>query len=235
MEYIVQLLAQFLAVIVVLTFHEYAHAYVAYKCGDPTARFSGRMSLNPLQHFDPLGIVMFALVGFGWAKPVPVNPNNFRNYRRGSFLTSAAGIITNYAMAFLLTPIWGLVVLYVCPIVSGTYMEIFLRALCSCLVMYSLSFCIFNLLPFYPLDGFRIVDALSKKKGKVYWILRQYGQYILLGLILINILSARIPLLNAINVLEYVMIFVKNILSKPITVFWEWIFNLLSINIRFIF
>ena len=234
MIFIIQLLAQFLAVMVVITFHEFSHAYVANKCGDPTARFSGRMTLNPLKHFDPLGILMFAVAGFGWAKPVPVNPNNFRHYRRGSFLTSAAGIITNYVMAFLLAPIWGLVVIYVCPIVAGTYMEIFLRSLFSLLVVYSLSFSVFNLLPFYPLDGFRIIDALDKKKGKVYWFLRQHGQYILLGLILLNVLSTRLPILQSINILEYVLIFVKNILAKPITSFWEWIFSLFQLNVQFI-
>ena len=106
MDYIVYLLASFLAVMVVITLHEFSHAFVAYKCGDPTAKFSGRMTLNPIKHFDPIGIVMFALVGFGWARPVPVNPNNFLHYRSGSFWTSAAGIITNYISAFLFYPIF---------------------------------------------------------------------------------------------------------------------------------
>ena len=78
--YFIAVAAQFLAVIVVVTTHEFAHAFVAYKCGDPTAKFSGRMTLNPLKHIDPLGILMFALAGFGWAKPVPVNPYNFKDY-----------------------------------------------------------------------------------------------------------------------------------------------------------
>ena len=77
MIYLVQLIASFLAVALVITLHEFAHAFVAYKCGDPTAKFSGRMTLNPIKHFDPLGILMFALAGFGWAKPVPINPYNF--------------------------------------------------------------------------------------------------------------------------------------------------------------
>ena len=84
LSYLVVLIAQFLAVMAVITVHEYAHAFVAYKFGDPTAKFAGRMSLNPMRHFDPLGIVMFAVVGFGWAKPVPINPNNFNNYKKGS-------------------------------------------------------------------------------------------------------------------------------------------------------
>ena len=235
MNYLIQLVAQFLAVMVVITFHEFAHAYVANKCGDPTARFSGRMTLNPLKHFDPFGILMFALAGFGWAKPVPVNPNNFNNYRKGSFLTSAAGIITNYIMAFILYPIFVLVLLYVCPLVSGTYMEILLTSFFSSLVVYSLSFCVFNLLPFYPLDGFRIVDALDRKKGKVYWFLRQYGQYILLGLIFISILSDRIPYLGYINILDYILSFAIKILGWPITSLWNWVFSLLNLSIRFVF
>ena len=112
MDYIVYLLASFLAVMVVITLHEFSHAFVAYKCGDPTAKFNGRMTLNPIKHFDPIGIVMFALVGFGWARPVPVNPNNFRHYRSGSFWTSAAGIITNYISAFLFYPIFLLTLNY---------------------------------------------------------------------------------------------------------------------------
>jgi len=77
----IPLLATFLAVMVIISFHEFAHAFAAYKCGDPTAKFSGRMTLNPTKHFDPIGIVMFVLAGFGWAKPVPSNPYNFKNYR----------------------------------------------------------------------------------------------------------------------------------------------------------
>ena len=106
-----RLLASFLVVVVVLSLHEFAHAFVAYKCGDPTAKFSGRMTLNPLRHFDPIGMLMFAVVGFGWAKPVPINPNNFKNYRSGTFWTSAAGIIMNYCMAALFYPLY-LVVIY---------------------------------------------------------------------------------------------------------------------------
>ena len=226
MDYFVRLLASFLAVMVVITFHEFAHAYVANKCGDPTARFSGRMTLNPLKHFDPFGILMFAVAGFGWAKPVPVNPTNFNNYRKGAFLTSVAGIATNYLMAFILYPVYILVIAYVLPFFYGTYMEIFLLYLFYSLFIYSLNFCAFNLLPFYPLDGFRMIDALKRKQGKAYRFLKQYGQYILLALIAISILADRMPILNYINVLDVVLSFIINIFGKPITLFWDWIFRL---------
>lgn len=224
---IVLFLAQLLAVTVVIVLHEWAHAYAAYKCGDPTAKFSGRMTLNPSKHFDPLGILMFALAGFGWAKPVPINPNNFRNYRKGSLITSSAGIIMNYLTAFLFYPIFCLVVWYVCPKVEGTYAEDFLYQLFWCLFAWSLSFCIFNLLPFYPLDGFRIVDAASTRRGKVYRFLQRYGWYILMGLILINIAETRLPILHYVNILGYFMEYAVAFIGKPITLFWNWIFGLI--------
>ena len=101
---LIRLLTSFLAVTVVLTLHEFAHAFVAYKCGDPTPKWNGRLSVNPARHFDLIGLICFAFVGFGWAKPVPVNPNNFRKYRKGSILTAGAGIVMNYLSAFLFYP-----------------------------------------------------------------------------------------------------------------------------------
>ena len=94
------LIASFLAVTIVLTLHEFSHAFVAYKCGDPTPKMNGRLTLNPLAHFDPLGLVMFTLAGFGWARPVPINPFNFRHYRRGLAFTALAGNILVYRKDF---------------------------------------------------------------------------------------------------------------------------------------
>ncbi len=233
MIYLVQLLASLLAVMFIITLHEFAHAFVAYKCGDPTAKFSGRMTLNPVRHFDPIGVIMFAFAGFGWAKPVPVNPRNFKNYTWGSFWTSAAGIIVNYLTAFLFFPLLALVWIYVLPEVQGTYAYYFLRTFFAAMVLSSLSFCVFNLLPLFPLDGFRMVDALNKRRGNVYQFLYKYGQYILLGLILLHILASRVPMLGAIDILGYVMNYVVRIFSMPITAFWEWIFDLGGIWIPF--
>ena len=225
LEYFVRLLAQFFAVTVVLTFHEFAHAYAAYKCGDSTAKFSGRMTLNPAKHFDPLGLIMFAVAGFGWAKPVPINPNNFNNYRKGSIWTSAAGVLMNYAMAFVFYPLFLLMIINVSPLVAGTYMEIFIYYLFWGLFAYSLSFCVFNLLPFYPLDGFRIIEATNKRYGKAYQFLREYGYYILMGLIFVHILSDRVPYLGYIDLLGYILSFAINFFGKPIFWLWNWIFG----------
>ena len=103
------------AILIGLTVHEWAHAYAAYRLGDPTARNLGRMTLNPLAHVDLFGFLMLLLVGFGWAKPVPVNPRNFKNYRRDDIIVSLAGIFTNVVIAFLFSFVyvagilkWGL-------------------------------------------------------------------------------------------------------------------------------
>lgn len=235
MEYLVLLLAQFIAVMAVVTLHEYAHAFAAYKCGDPTAKFAGRMSLNPMRHFDPLGIVMFAIAGFGWAKPVPINPNNFNDYKKGSLLTTSAGVIVNYLTAFLFYPLFVLVVYYVLPPLYGKYMATFLYYLFNSLVVFSLSFCVFNLLPFYPLDGFRIVDATSDRRSKLYWFLKRNGYQILLGLILIHFLASRIAIFGVFDILGYALDFAIGVFGKPITLFWNWIFSLFGVHVPFIF
>ncbi len=91
------------SVLLSLMLHEVAHGYVAYRCGDPTAKMMGRLSLNPLKHLDPIGTACMFLLGFGWAKPVPVNPRNFRNYRRDDLMVSVAGIITNLTLFLVAT------------------------------------------------------------------------------------------------------------------------------------
>ncbi len=185
------------------------------------------MTLNPAKHFDPVGILMFALVGFGWAKPVPVNPYNFHDRKWGSFWTSAAGVITNYIMAFIFYPLLLLVINFFVPAYQNYYASYFVELLFTFFFLYSLSFCVFNLLPFYPLDGFNMIDALNDRKGKTLRFLRQYGYYILLGLMLLSILANRIPIFGYIDVLGYFRKFAKEILGKPITSFWNWIFRLI--------
>jgi Zn-dependent protease len=227
MDRLVYYLLSALAALIALTVHEYCHGYAAYKMGDNTAKNFGRLTLNPIKHIDPYGAICMVLFHVGWAKPVPVNPNNFKKYRWGCFWTSAAGILMNYLMAFLLYPIFILIVQYVCPIFVRTYMAGFLYDLFWSLFACSLSFCVFNLLPLYPLDGFRIVDAVNKKHGKVYQFLREQGNYVLLGLILVHFLAGRIPYLGYIDLLGYALNFAVNFFGKPIMLFWNWILRLI--------
>ena len=228
-ERFIELLASFLAVTVVLTLHEFSHALVAYKCGDPTPKWAKRLSLNPLRHFDIVGLICFTLVGFGWAKPVPIDPNNFKKYRLGLGLTASAGVITNYISAFLFYPLALLVINFMPEI---PFLTTFLYFLTSALYAYSLGFCVFNLLPFFPLDGFRIVEATSKRHGKVYQFLRKYGYYILLFLIIesfiCRIFSENLGIyqMDWFNILGWIMQFAEKYLGFPILAVWGLAFGM---------
>jgi Zn-dependent protease len=142
-----------------LTIHEFAHGWVAYRLGDPTARSQGRLTLNPLAHLDVIGTIAIVLIGFGWAKPVPVDARYFRQPRRDTILVSAAGPLSNLilaaAMAFCYRMIpwgaWGL---------EGAWLVMPLRAMIRTAVWVNVLLAIFNLLPIPPLDGSRVVSGL---------------------------------------------------------------------------
>ncbi len=229
---LIELLASFLAVTIVLTLHEFSHAYVAYKCGDPTPKFRGRLTLNPLAHFDILGLVLFAFAGFGWAKPVPINPNNFRHYKRGLGLTAIAGVTMNYITAFLFCPLHLLVVNYVnIPIV---YLQFLLEALTLYLFVYSVSFCVFNLIPLAPLDGWRVVQAVNRRHGRIYRFFEKYGSIILIVLIGIHFLANFMMgfemlqlagrIFSYVDILGYIMTYVVRAFMWPITALWGLVF-----------
>ncbi len=219
----IALFASLLAVVFVLTLHEFAHAYVAYRCGDPTPKWNHRLTLNPFRHFDLIGLISFTLVGFGWAKPVPINPNNFRKYRLGLGLTASAGVIANLLTALLIYPIY-LVCLHYLPVSLAT-IRLFLCDFTRYIFIYSLCFAVFNLLPLYPLDGFRIVDALNRRRGKVYRFLRDNGQWILLGLVAESFLCSifvrlNVPIMNYFNLLGWLSTFAVNYVGFPIQALW---------------
>ncbi len=217
---ILELTSKFLALLLVLPIHEFFHAFAAVKCGDPTPKMYGRYSINPFAHFDKFGLICFVIAGFGWARPVPINPNNFRNYKKGCFFTSIAGVLSNYILAFLGYPLPILVRLYVPEF--GYFTRVLGLSLYF-MVTLSLSFCIFNLLPLYPLDGFRILDVFAKRRGKVYWFLRNYGVYVLYFLFALSLISY-ITGFYQIDVLGNLLSYLVGIISIPITRFWGLIF-----------
>ncbi len=240
MSKVIYYIASLFAVICVLCPHEFAHAYVAYKNGDPTAKFSGRMTLNPLKHIDPVGFVLCALVGYGWARPVPVNPSNFRKRKVGLFTTAIAGVVTNYIIAFLAYPLYLVTIRFLTPYASASLAADFFISLIYWLFFliyaYSLYAFTFNLLPLYPLDGFRVVQSFTREINPVHRFLRNYGQFILIILVLwsffcnimtdyvpIYINGEYVPIFQYVNVMYYVGWFATNILGFPITAVWDWI------------
>lgn len=205
----------------VLVPHEFAHAAVAVANGDPTPKINGRLTLNPLRHFDPLGFVMCALVGFGWARPVPINSANFKNFKVGLFTTAIAGVTTNYIIAFIFYPLYALSYMYVGTGTAGAYfLTTFLRLVFS----YNLSVAVFNLLPLFPLDGFRVVESLTRPWNKVRQFLGKYGQPILLVLIfesfVCSVVGRFYPIFYSFDVLGYVMTFAVDIIGWPIQALW---------------
>lgn len=229
---IIFLLASLCAVTVVLTLHEFSHAFVAYKCGDPTPKFAGRLTLNPLRHFDLLGLALFAFAGFGWAKPVPINPNNFNHYRRGLTLTAIAGVVVNYLSVFLFYPLAMLAMRYVSTpfFLLDRLLQTFTLLLCS----YSLAFCVFNLIPLPPLDGWRVVEATNRRRGKVFRFFQQYGNIILLVMIGIHFLTSILgryemfwlaaQIFGYIDILGYIMTYVTDFIAQPIYLLWGLVF-----------
>ena len=233
MSILFKYLGGIIAVLFVFVPHEFAHAFVAYKCGDPTAKMQGRLTLNPVKHVDPAGFVLCILTGFGWAKPVPIYPYNFRHYRKGLFLTAIAGVVTNYIIAFIAYPIFLLLALYAVPAVTvGVQAVEFFEEVFYLIFAYSLSVFVFNLLPLYPLDGFRVIESFTREVNPVRRFLRNYGRYILLILVLesflCDILSSytSLPYVKYFDILGYVHWFAQNILGFPITAMWNAIFGL---------
>ena len=165
-----------LAVLICLTFHELSHGFVALRLGDPTAKQMGRLSLNPLHHLDFFGTLMMILVGFGWAKPVPIDMRYFKNPKRGMAATALAGPISNFLLAFVAL----LIVAIIMPFTynNGVYSVFeFLIMLASL----SLGLGLFNLIPIPPLDGSKILFALLP--DRVYYSILKYERYSMIVLV----------------------------------------------------
>ena len=180
------------ALLFAISIHEYAHAQCADSMGDPTARYMGRLTFNPLAHLDPIGAILLVVAGFGWAKGVPINVNNFRNRREGILKVSFAGPAANLFLCFLAALMMA-VLGRMGMLSDGLYRFLFWMQL------YNVWFAFFNLIPVPPLDGSRILSELlpAKQSWQFHEIVDRYGFYILIALVFTGITGMIInPLAN---------------------------------------
>ena len=190
-EYFYSLLLSLPGILIAISFHEMAHAYAADAMGDPTPKDAGRLTVNPLKHIDPLGFISMLLFRFGWAKPVPVNPNNFKDKKKGMIAVALSGVLTNLLLAFLGMAAY----LAVIPLNNETLMIIL-----QSIYIYNIVFAVFNIIPIPPLDGSQIlVLFLPPKALMFYYRYQRYGMIVIFVLALTGLLGIIInPAINGI-------------------------------------
>ncbi len=209
--FIIITLALCLVMLISFGLHEYAHALVAYKCGDPTPKVQGRLTINPFAHIDYIGFLCCMFFGFGWAKPVVINPLNFRKFRSGLVATSLAGVTVNLILAFVGCGLFTAFFRFLAPAITNEYLFYFLYYFFNFLFMINLSLMVFNILPIPPLDGFNALDAMTKSNNKFVEFMRRYGTLILIAILLI---------------FDNLLLSLMNIIATPMAMFWGWIFSL---------
>lgn len=174
--------------IIAITVHEYSHALIAYKLGDPTAKIYGRLSLNPLRHIDPLGLLALFIFRIGWGKPVPIDTYNFKNPKRDEIFVSVAGPASNFILAILIS----IIVKQISPPLDITY---YLYQF----IILNIYLAVFNLLPIWPLDGSKIFLNLISPSSSYEWqvSMEKYGYLLILVLAYTGFLSKIITLISA--------------------------------------
>lgn len=218
-EKLLLLLISVLALLPALTFHEWAHGFAAYKLGDSTAKADGRLSLNPLHHLDPIGSLLLLLVGFGWAKPVPVVTRNFKKPRRDFAICSLAGPIANFVLAFFgafLFVLWNYVSI---KLGAGETTNTIIETALYYSIIYNIGLGLFNLIPIPPLDGSNVLMCmLPNKAAAKYSRIRFYTHYIILAIVILSWLPY--PL----NMLEEIIFMPLNWARNGLTVLFVNIF-----------
>ena len=170
------ILVSFVGIAVAISVHEFGHAFAAHLLGDDTAKMQGRMTLDPAKHIDPIGLITLLVFHFGWAKPVPVNPNNFRNYKLGNVLVSLAGAIGNILAAI------------VCVFVMKSAKLEAIQTISNVTLIYNVGFAAFNLLPIPPLDGWGIISTfIPYKYNDLVYKYEAYSYPILLILLVTGV------------------------------------------------
>ena len=182
------ILVQIVGIAVAISVHEFGHAYSAHLLGDDTAKMYGRMTLNPAKHLDIMGLIAMLIVHIGWAKPVPVNPNNFKNYKVGNVIVSLAGVTAN------------IIISIICVIIKKHVNMYAITEITSAIIIYNVSFAAFNLLPIPPLDGWGVISSfITYKYNEIAYKYESMSSIIFLVLIITGAYSIFIsPIINVI-------------------------------------
>ncbi len=214
-EVLIFLLGLTLIFLVSTAFHEYAHGFAAYKQGDPTPKITGRLTLNPLANVDATGFIMFLIIGVGWSKPMPINPNNFKKYRSGIAKVSLAGVGANLLLCVLGSFLY---ILTLNTLGDGGDMIVMLMFY---LMWVNAYLTVFNLLPLYPLDGFNFISSFMRGDNKfVQWNIKNAGRT-LLYVILVDLL---VELLFNISIISYFLSTIAGWICDPLCNLWQLIF-----------
>lgn len=206
-----------LAIMVSITIHEFAHAFVAYKFGDDTPKLTGRLTLNPFHHIDAFGFLSFVIIGVGWAKPVQTNPLNYKKFKTGRAWVSVAGVIANYILVIISAFVCALIMKFV-----GAVNEfvIWIYIFFAYLLNINAFLIVFNLIPLYPLDGFNFISAFLKPDSKFIRWNYSKGYKTLLIVLLVGVL---IDILFGLDLISLVLNFLSNLISWP----WVTLFSLI--------
>lgn len=184
-EWLLNILIMLPGIIIGISFHEFAHGLASYKLGDPTPKLQGRLTLNPIAHFDPVGLIAILFCGFGWGRPVEINPAYYKHRRRDELIVSLAGVVMNLAIAIIFTVILRLLLT---AGISGTNAGDVLTDMVFDVILINLVLMIFNLLPVPPLDGFGIVtEIFNLRRYDWYYQIYDKGFMILLILIVLGV------------------------------------------------
>lgn len=204
---ILSLILSIPGLLIALTFHEFAHGYAAYRMGDNTARYSGRLSLNPLDHLDIWGTLCLLFFHFGWAKPVPINPANFRDQKKGIIIVSLAGPFANFLLAFVCAVVCKILVRFTAASeIAVFFYQVFLYA-----EVMNVGLMVFNLIPIPPLDGSKVLmEFLPPRARYEMYRIERYSGIVLLLLVWTRVLT---PILGTLS---------------------GWVFALLSLMTSFI-
>ena len=206
-EAVIHFLITIAVFMISLTVHEFAHAFVAHKMGDDTAKAAGRMTLNPFKHLNLSGFIFFMLLGVGWAKPVPINPLNFKKYKKGTRWVSISGVLANFLL--------GLISAITCAVLFATVgLEVAAMEYVYTILLYFMmvnSFlALFNILPIPPLDGFNFIASFMKGENKFIKFMARNGYRILIGIILVSLLTD--------------LLFGIDILSLYLSLLYDWVY-----------